>query len=141
MVDEFFREEKGYTDYLETWIKYMGDYSKLMYGTDWPLANLENYIQFTKRLIPEKALGGGVCGQRGPGLRPGGLDRRLKRGGNGRHLMKNFLQPFGTCAMVYNSCFLKGSDLSGESPCERRRCKAGREKNLLYLLRQKDRVL
>ena len=54
VVDEFFREEKGYTDYLETWIKYMGDYSKLMYGTDWPLANLENYIQFTKRLIPEK---------------------------------------------------------------------------------------
>lgn len=54
VVDEFFREEKGYTDDLATWLRYMGDYSRLMFGTDWPLANLEEYIEFTKRLIPER---------------------------------------------------------------------------------------
>mgnify|MGYP002803076544 FL=1 len=43
-----------YTDYLATWLRYMGDYSRLMFGTDWPLANLEEYIEFTKRLIPER---------------------------------------------------------------------------------------
>ena len=25
-----------------------------MFGTDWPLANLEDYITFTKDIIPEK---------------------------------------------------------------------------------------
>ena len=52
--ETYFKENKGYTDYLETWIKYMGDYERLMFGTDWPLANLEDYIGFTERLIPEK---------------------------------------------------------------------------------------
>lgn len=54
VVDTFFKEQKGYTEYLRTWISYMGDYSMLMYGTDWPLANLEDYIRFTERLIPER---------------------------------------------------------------------------------------
>ena len=53
VVDRFFQEQKGYTDYLDTWLKYMGDYDRLMFGTDWPLANLEEYIEFVKRLIPE----------------------------------------------------------------------------------------
>lgn len=52
--DEYFKDQKGYTDLLITWIKYMGDYQKLMFGTDWPLANLEDYIEIVKRLIPEK---------------------------------------------------------------------------------------
>lgn len=25
-----------------------------MFGTDWPLANLEDYIEYTKTLIPEE---------------------------------------------------------------------------------------
>ena len=54
VVDTFFKEQKGETEYLRTWISYMGDYSRLMYGTDWPLANLEDYIRFTERLIPER---------------------------------------------------------------------------------------
>ena len=50
---EYFMENRGYTEFLMTWIKYMGDYGRLMFGTDWPLANLEDYIGFTERLIPE----------------------------------------------------------------------------------------
>lgn len=52
--EEYFEENRGYVEYLKTWIKYAGDYSKFMFGTDWPLANLEDYIGFTKMLIPEK---------------------------------------------------------------------------------------
>ncbi len=54
IVDEFFREQRGYGEYLITWLRYMGDYSRFLFGTDWPLANLEDYIEFTKRVIPEK---------------------------------------------------------------------------------------
>ena len=53
-MDTFFAEQKGYTDYLVTWIRYMGDYGRLLFGTDWPLANLGDYVEFTKRIIPER---------------------------------------------------------------------------------------
>lgn len=54
VMEEFFREQGGYISYLDTWLRYMGDYGKVMFGTDWPLANLEDYIEFTKRIIPER---------------------------------------------------------------------------------------
>jgi len=50
----FFREKNGYVENLCAWLNYMNDYDRIMFGTDWPLANLENYIDFVKRLIPEK---------------------------------------------------------------------------------------
>jgi len=39
---------------LKTWISYIGDYERLLYGTDWPLANIGNYIEFIKKIIPER---------------------------------------------------------------------------------------
>ncbi|MBO5573293.1 MAG: amidohydrolase family protein, partial [Clostridium sp.] len=30
------------------------DYSRYMFGTDWPLANYENYIDVIKQVIPEE---------------------------------------------------------------------------------------
>lgn len=54
VMDEFLTAQKGYLDTLKTWISYIQDYGKLMFGTDWPLANYSDYIEFTKKIIPEK---------------------------------------------------------------------------------------
>ena len=51
---DFFAEKHGYIDVLKVWLEYLGDYDRLLYGTDWPLANLSNYIEFIAHLIPEK---------------------------------------------------------------------------------------
>ncbi|MFR4580898.1 MAG: amidohydrolase family protein [Clostridium fessum] len=53
-IPEFLEEQSGYISTLKTWLAYIRDYDKLMFGTDWPLANYEDYIEITKRLIPEK---------------------------------------------------------------------------------------
>lgn len=46
---------RGYLDVLRTWMTYLGDFSKLLYGSDWPLVNLANYIELIARLIPPSA--------------------------------------------------------------------------------------
>ena len=53
-IPEFLEEQSGYISTLKTWLAYIRDYDKLMFGTDWPLANYEDYIEITKQLIPEK---------------------------------------------------------------------------------------
>lgn len=53
-METFLTVQKGYLDALKTWIAYTQDYGKLMFGTDWPLADYGDYIEITKRLIPEK---------------------------------------------------------------------------------------
>lgn len=52
-VPEMVLEKKGYVEALTTWLSYL-DYEKVMFGTDWPLANLEDYIEFISRITPEK---------------------------------------------------------------------------------------
>ena len=58
-IPEFLEEQSGYISTLKTWLAYIRDYDKLMFGTDWPLANYEDYIEITKRLIPENT--GKLC--------------------------------------------------------------------------------
>ncbi len=53
-VDDFFRDYKGYTEHLQTWMAYLSDYGKFMFGTDWPLVRIDTYIELIKRLTPEK---------------------------------------------------------------------------------------
>lgn len=53
-LDELFEENRGYFSLLRTWLGYAGGYEKVMYGTDWPLVNMEQYIHFMQCLIPEK---------------------------------------------------------------------------------------
>lgn len=43
----------SYLEYIKMWMTYLSDYKKIMYGSDWPLVNLENYLSVIKRLIPE----------------------------------------------------------------------------------------
>lgn len=47
-------EKKGYISMLRDWLKYLGCYDRVMFGTDWPLANFTNYIELVKAIIPEK---------------------------------------------------------------------------------------
>ncbi len=53
-IDAFERENGGYMDYLRTWIAYPGAFDRIMYGTDWPLVNMGDYIEFVSRLVPER---------------------------------------------------------------------------------------
>lgn len=53
-VEELFRVNNGYFSYITTWLNYLGDYSRFMYGSDWPLINIPTYIECIKRLIPEQ---------------------------------------------------------------------------------------
>ncbi|TCL56152.1 hypothetical protein EDC14_10513 [Hydrogenispora ethanolica] len=53
-MPDFFAKKHGYIDFLKTWLEYLDNYDRLMYGTDWPLANIANYIEFVAHLIPAK---------------------------------------------------------------------------------------
>jgi predicted TIM-barrel fold metal-dependent hydrolase len=55
-LDRFCEKQRGYVEQLKTWISYVEDYDKFMYGTDWPLANMSDYIGFVSRLIPDRHL-------------------------------------------------------------------------------------
>ena len=50
----FCERRRFYIDQLKGWISYLSAYDRLMFGTDWPLANLGDYIAFTKELIPQE---------------------------------------------------------------------------------------
>lgn len=53
-IDAFAKENPGYMDYMRTWISYPAAFDRIMYGTDWPLVNMGEYIDFVSRLVPEK---------------------------------------------------------------------------------------
>lgn len=53
-VPNLLEKQRGYLETLRTWISYCDCYEKFMFGTDWPLANYSDYIEFTKWLIPEE---------------------------------------------------------------------------------------
>ncbi len=52
-IQELIRSKQGYLDILKAWLGYL-DYDRLMFGTDWPLANLEEYIELVNFLVPER---------------------------------------------------------------------------------------
>ena len=53
-LDRYFRQQEGYVSYLRTWMEYAEDYGRIRYGTDWPLVNIPEYIEFIRRLVPEE---------------------------------------------------------------------------------------
>ncbi|BEU87349.1 amidohydrolase family protein [Selenomonas sp. TAMA-11512] len=53
-MDRFSKKKKGYLRMINDWLEYMNLYDRFMYGTDWPLANIEDYIAFLKLFIPEE---------------------------------------------------------------------------------------
>lgn len=50
----FYKENQGYFDYISMWLKYMNRWDRIMYGSDWPLVNIPDYISLMKKLIPEQ---------------------------------------------------------------------------------------
>lgn len=53
-MPEFKETQKGYMDFVRCWLSYLDSYDRILYGTDWPLVNLYEYIEFIKALIPEQ---------------------------------------------------------------------------------------
>jgi predicted TIM-barrel fold metal-dependent hydrolase len=53
-MPDFFTKKHGYIDLLKGWLEYLETYDRLLYGTDWPLANIANYIEFVAHIIPAK---------------------------------------------------------------------------------------
>lgn len=53
-VDEMWNRLPGFFQHLRTWIEYLEDYDRIIYGTDWPLVNMQRYCELIMRLIPDK---------------------------------------------------------------------------------------
>lgn len=52
-MNAFLNSQKGYINMLRDWLCYLNRYDSVMFGTDWPLANLGEYVTFVKAFIPE----------------------------------------------------------------------------------------
>lgn len=50
----FHAKHKGFFDYLRMWLDYLDRYDKVLYGSDWPLVNIKNYLNLIKNVIPEE---------------------------------------------------------------------------------------
>lgn len=50
----FCEKKHFYIERLKGWLEYLDLYDRFMFGTDWPLANLGDYIAFMKEIIPEE---------------------------------------------------------------------------------------
>ncbi len=50
----FLTAKKGYISMLRDWLDYLDRYDSVMFGTDWPLANLGDYVAFVKAFVPER---------------------------------------------------------------------------------------
>ena len=50
----FHRRYEGYAAQLKTWLGCLDCYDKVLYGSDWPLVNLERYLQLIKSFVPEE---------------------------------------------------------------------------------------
>lgn len=55
-VTEFINNEKSYVDLLKTWIEYVGDNKRFMFGTDWPAVKCDVYADFISTLFSEEEL-------------------------------------------------------------------------------------
>ena len=55
-VDGMFAQDQGYLDLLRAWLHYTDLSDRLMYGTDWPLVNVEEYIDFISRLLLDREM-------------------------------------------------------------------------------------
>ena len=53
-LDRYFREQSGYVSLLRAWLAAIQKWDAIMFGTDWPIVNLGEYIQFIQRRVPEE---------------------------------------------------------------------------------------
>lgn len=53
-TDAFIEEHSDWLGYIRMWLKYLNRWDRIMYGTDWPLVNMADYIDVIKYVVPEK---------------------------------------------------------------------------------------
>lgn len=53
-LDTYFREQAGYVSLLRTWLTAICQWDDVMYGTDWPIVNLGEYIAFIQGIVPQQ---------------------------------------------------------------------------------------
>ena len=53
-LQEYLTEQGGYVSLLRTWLAAANCWDRLLFGTDWPIVNLGDYIRFICHLVPEK---------------------------------------------------------------------------------------
>lgn len=53
-LDRYFEEQAGYAGLLKSWLASTCAWDRILYGTDWPIVNLGEYIGFIRRLAPER---------------------------------------------------------------------------------------
>lgn len=53
-LDQYFSQQAGYAFLLKTWLNAIDCWDKILYGTDWPIVNLGEYIAYIGRLVPEE---------------------------------------------------------------------------------------
>lgn len=53
-LDRYFEERAGYVELVRTWLNYVGCWDRVMFGTDWPIVNLKEYIDYIGRIIPQE---------------------------------------------------------------------------------------
>ena len=53
-IPSYFREQQGYAGLLKTWLTAMCRWDDVMYGSDWPIVNLGEYVRFIQALVPEQ---------------------------------------------------------------------------------------
>ena len=52
-VEDYISAHSGYVEQLKTWIDYVDNYDKFMFGTDFPLTDFGEYIRLFEQIIPE----------------------------------------------------------------------------------------
>ncbi|NLY83676.1 MAG: amidohydrolase family protein [Acholeplasmataceae bacterium] len=52
-TESFYSAHRAYYEHIAMWLDYMGKYEKVMYGSDWPLVNIQNYIGLIGKIIPK----------------------------------------------------------------------------------------
>ena len=53
-LEQYLEDYSGYVFMLKAWIASVNCWDKFMYGTDWPIVNLGEYIEFIKKIIPQR---------------------------------------------------------------------------------------
>lgn len=51
-LEQYRIEQAGWLGLLKTWLTAIGRWDDLMFGTDWPIVNLEEYIAFIQEVVP-----------------------------------------------------------------------------------------
>jgi len=51
-LEQYLQDYAGYVFLLKAWVAETNCWDKFMYGTDWPIVNLGEYIEFIKEIIP-----------------------------------------------------------------------------------------